>query len=709
MAAGKQVFQFEVNGVDKATKEVQGFGAAINDATDEVEKFGDASEKAGDKIEEITALERAESIKRVTEGLAGGITTVAASLRGLGIESEVLNKLEQRANEFVAAVDGAVKVVAIFDKNNLKAFRAAIDGFKKSGIAARLFGTTTRTALTATGIGALVVAIGLIITNFDKLKEVAARNLDAIKKALLVIAPPIALIIEGVQRVSEKVGGLRQLFGAVAKSARQFFTDIGAGFAALVKGDFAALREVIKDFGKNSAQAFNEGIEEVNDKIAEEQARALTESTIKANKRRLQLIKARGESTFALEKQILQQELSLLTAGSDEALDKITEIEALKAAQRKQAAERRAELDRKEAEERAKQDAANLAAAEEKAAAELDLQERRNEALFELEQLRIQNQIDALESLDELTAEQIERRAELLADLRQNELDRALENEELTAEEILLLQEQFAADFIEIQRDKNNELNTLDEQRTADEAAQEQKRVEDKAAANAKIIEDEQKRAAAELEIQATLNAAAQTGLQLVADIAGKESALGRAALAAKKIAAVAEIGINLQRELAANAANAAANPANALTFGGAGISQLTASNILSVFRAAASTAAVLRFRRGGVVRGPSHEGGGVRGTGRFNNIEVEGGEFVVNKRATAKFLPQLRAINKFQDGGQLPNFDNINAAAETTQQQTADVLAAVRALAGREVVVSVEEINRVNGNLARVKETASI
>lgn len=58
------------------------------------------------------------------------------------------------------------------------------------------------------------------------------------------------------------------------------------------------------------------------------------------------------------------------------------------------------------------------------------------------------------------------------------------------------------------------------------------------------------------------------------------------------------------------------------------------------------------KLAKGGLVRGPSHAAGGVTGTGRFNNIEVEGDEFVVNKYATKRALPLLRQINSIQSPG---------------------------------------------------------
>jgi hypothetical protein len=705
----KETFIFEVNGVQKATDEVNELGDAITGLNKDVENLGKTSENVAAQIDDVSSLERAESIKRVTEGLAGGITSVAASLRGLGIESEALNNLERRANEFVAAVDGAVRVVAIFDKNNLKAFKSAIDGFKKSGIAAKLFGNTTRTAIAATGIGLLVIALGTVIANFDKLKEVAANNLGAIRKFIFLLFPPLVLVFDKVAEFSEKVGGLSQLFRGVSKAAKAFFTNVGEAFGALVKGDFGRLRDVIKDFGKDSAEAFNEGVNEVNTELAEKAADALVTSAIDANKRRLAELKAAGRDSFALQSQILRDELSLLENGSKEFLDKQSELTQLRLSNQKAAADKRKAAAEKEA-------AALLAIREsaeieanEAAEAEIERAERNAAALFELEQLKLQNQVDIFNEFEELTIEQANDRDELEAEIAQNELNNLLENKALEIGEILLLEEQFNQQIFAIENARISQIDTIEQaQREKDKAQREQ---DDAAEAEAVALKlaNRQDAAAAELEIQATLNAAALEGLDVIKKVFGEESKLGRAAIAAQKIFAIAQIGINLQQELAANAAAAAANPTNALTFGAAGVSQLIASNILSVVRAAAGVANVAVLRDGGVVRGRSHSAGGVRGTGRFNNIEVEGGEFVVNRKSTARFLPQLNRINQMQNGGQLPNFNNINDSIGVTQAQTGEIITALEGIAGREVVVSVEEINRVNDNLTRVKETATI
>ena len=63
--------------------------------------------------------------------------------------------------------------------------------------------------------------------------------------------------------------------------------------------------------------------------------------------------------------------------------------------------------------------------------------------------------------------------------------------------------------------------------------------------------------------------------------------------------------------------------------------------------------------RDGGLLDGPSHSKGGMKIQG--TNMEVEGGEFVVNKKATKRNLPLLQAINqdKYEDGGVLGQKSN--------------------------------------------------
>lgn len=110
-----------------------------------------------------------------------------------------------------------------------------------------------------------------------------------------------------------------------------------------------------------------------------------------------------------------------------------------------------------------------------------------------------------------------------------------------------------------------------------------------------------------------------------------------------------------------------------------------------------------------------SHEQGGhkIEGT----NIEVEGGEWVINRNSSAKYNDLLEAINndntdkvrtmtglKFADGGQL----DIEAVDNTLQSVSVEAQM-LRAIEGIDMhpVVSVVDINKGQKNLARVQSYA--
>lgn len=123
-----------------------------------------------------------------------------------------------------------------------------------------------------------------------------------------------------------------------------------------------------------------------------------------------------------------------------------------------------------------------------------------------------------------------------------------------------------------------------------------------------------------------------------------------------------------------------------------------------------------MKFEDGGVVQGPSHAQGGVRGTGSFSNIEVEGGEFVVNKRSTAANMDLLRSINsssgrfKFADGGIVGATGAMQSASQQlADQQTAAILQSMQALANRPSVVSVVDIANVSNKVTAIQNSSSL
>lgn len=152
-----------------------------------------------------------------------------------------------------------------------------------------------------------------------------------------------------------------------------------------------------------------------------------------------------------------------------------------------------------------------------------------------------------------------------------------------------------------------------------------------------------------------TLQAAA-SATQTIIDLYGEESGAGVAALAIKKVIGLAEIALNLQKVLSANAVAAAAIAAAIPVVGPAlGTAYKIAADALAIAGAAASAAQILKLQRGGIAEGPSHDEGGIPlyRRGRSTGIEIEGREVILTRKVTDNplLLSLASAVNQLAGG----------------------------------------------------------
>lgn len=170
---GSQADQ-SVSSLKKQLREAQNEVANLSD------KFGATSKQAieaaksaailKDKIGDAKALTDAfnpdakfTALTKSLSGVAGGFSALQGSIALFGNESEELQKQLLKVQAAMAFSNGIQQV------------GESIDSFKQLGavIKSQVVGafTTLRGAIAATGIGALVVGVGLLIANFDKVKE----------------------------------------------------------------------------------------------------------------------------------------------------------------------------------------------------------------------------------------------------------------------------------------------------------------------------------------------------------------------------------------------------------------------------------------------------------------------------------------------------------------------------------------------------------
>lgn len=143
--------------------------------------------------------------------------------------------------------------------------------------------------------------------------------------------------------------------------------------------------------------------------------------------------------------------------------------------------------------------------------------------------------------------------------------------------------------------------------------------------------------------------------------LVGEQTALGKAA-------AIAETTINTymaaQKAYSAMAAIPVVGPA----LGAVAAAAAVASGLMNVAKISSTD---VKYEKGGLLKGKSHSDGGipftVAGRGGF---EAEGGEYIVNKRATAMYFPVLEAINRSVGYG---NYNPVYMAAGGVIKQIPD------------------------------------
>lgn len=242
-------------------------------------------------------------LKNVSTTLSAGMAAVqgvSAALNLMGVESEDAVKAIQKMQNIMALSDTFAKLA----DDGPKAFKALTTAIGAATKGLKGF----KLALVSTGIGAIVVAVGLLIANFDKLKNALepglSETLSGIKSAFSSFGDSIKNVGNIIKTVVKTyIGTLVTAVTGLGQVLYKFFTGDWAGAkeagiqaAQSIKEGFSdAGKEIVdnaKQIGENTANAYNEGVEK---KRAEN-----------AKKRQEELKKQ-----WAEDRKILEQEIQL--------------------------------------------------------------------------------------------------------------------------------------------------------------------------------------------------------------------------------------------------------------------------------------------------------------------------------------------------------------------------------------------------------------
>ena len=131
-------------------------------------------EKISNSIEGIKFEDKIMAWDGATKILGGSVASVVGGFGLLGVESEKLEFLEKQATNAIAFAIGL--------KDLSEGAGQVATAFKKAGIASELFGKVTKRALIATGIGALIVALGTVIAYWEEITEFIKGSTSELEK-----------------------------------------------------------------------------------------------------------------------------------------------------------------------------------------------------------------------------------------------------------------------------------------------------------------------------------------------------------------------------------------------------------------------------------------------------------------------------------------------------------------------------------------------
>ena len=172
---------------DEATKRAGGLKDQIGDINQRVKNLASDTQKL-------------DGILSVGSGIVGGFAAAQGAAALFGGESEELQKTLVKVQGSLALLNGIQAVANTLNKDSAASTTLAATAQKGYALAV---GTSTgamkafRIALISTGVGALVVGLGLLIANFEKVSEWTENAIDKLRE----LSPPINLIMMALEKL----------------------------------------------------------------------------------------------------------------------------------------------------------------------------------------------------------------------------------------------------------------------------------------------------------------------------------------------------------------------------------------------------------------------------------------------------------------------------------------------------------------------------
>jgi chemotaxis protein histidine kinase CheA len=217
----------------QATQSVGSFKKQLKEATEDVvnlsNKFGATSEAAINAAKKVASLKDAigdakaladtfnpdkkfVALGGAIQGVTAGFSAYSGAMGLLGSESKEVEKILLKVQSAMALQQGISGIAAAMDSFKMLA------GTIKNNVVKAF--STLRNAIISTGVGLLVAGLGLLIANFEKVKQVVMNLIPGLGKVVEFFGDLINSITDFIGVTSEAERATEKLMEATEKSIK---------------------------------------------------------------------------------------------------------------------------------------------------------------------------------------------------------------------------------------------------------------------------------------------------------------------------------------------------------------------------------------------------------------------------------------------------------------------------------------------------------
>lgn len=266
-----------------------------------------------DETNALDPEKRINGFNNFASGVVGAYGICVSAAQTFGLESSVADEFVKKTQGVITILQSLEAIRAATDGETLKSIRSTLalgKAYVTAGEGASTGSKVTRAALISTGIGAIIVLVGILVANWDRLTA----------------------SVKGSEAFFTKVKAITNgLFDSAIASVKNIAGVIGKLFDGDFSGAAAKAKNIGKELGAAYAKGYEESIFESNRKVFEAQTDALA--------RQSEVLKSQGRNTFKEEEEILKRRLTAQKQGTEDEkkqyLDLQKDLSVLRAANAK--------------------------------------------------------------------------------------------------------------------------------------------------------------------------------------------------------------------------------------------------------------------------------------------------------------------------------------------------------------------------------------